>query len=442
MIDQETVPAAQSKPKWLRKLERESWQPELIISGAAIFGSLQLPDLITQMEEYFLLHYDRDTLFICYIAIIYWRILANGLIVTFIFHFIVRALWIGLAGLNSVFPGGFQTNKRFSEHFQENMRQEYGDVDGLIAKLDRLGSGIFGVAFAVAGVFLNFGCIGLLFIVIHSWLISLGIPPSRVLWTIGAVLLPILTLAVVSMIGHMERFRDTAFVRRFQWPVAKFITRLTYPVARRFIVTSSNLITSFYADRKSFGWYYLLGFLAIMASALSTILFSPNTVMFVDEVYHRRAADSLLLRTEYGKDEDNDGIYYRPVLDPAYAVNEEGMMVWIPLPEREMVFLESTCTLPEVDEHLPREQRRQARRKRLIACGRQYIRLNLNGQPIEAFDLDRQYYDNSAGSQYGMTAYIPAPPLTKGKNLLRVTTRYPHVETGAPREAYLPFYHY
>ncbi|THH41513.1 hypothetical protein [Neolewinella litorea] len=442
MEQQVTDNTVTRKPKWLRKLERESWQPELIISGAAIFGSLQLPDLITQMEHYFLLNYDRDTLFICYIASMYWRILTNGLIVTFIFHFIVRALWIGLAGLNSVFPGGFRTNQRFSAHFQKNMREEYGDVDGLIARLDRLGSGIFGVAFAVSGVFLNFGLIGLLLIVLHSWLVGQGVPADRVLLIIGLCLAPLLLLSLISMVGHAERFRDTAIVRRFQWPVTKVISRATYPLGRHFIVTSTNLVTSFYADRKTFTWYYLVGFVGLMVIALSSVLLNDNTRLFIDRVYHRNGADSLLLSTSYSADESYEGIYYRPVLDHTQGLSEAGMMVWIPLPEREMAYLLGDCSIPEVDDELPREERQQLRWQRIVDCGKEYIKIALNGRPQLDFKLERQYRENAAGSQYGMRAFLPDPPLAAGKNLLEVTTAYPHEKTGAPRTAYLPFYHY
>ncbi|MCP9235326.1 hypothetical protein [Lewinella sp. JB7] len=430
------------KPKWLRRLERESWQPELIISGAAILGSLQLPGLIEHAEQYFLLNYDRDTLFIGYVAAIYWRLLASGLIVTFILHFVVRALWIGLAGLNSVFPGGFKTNERFSLHYQENMKAEYGDVDGLISRLDRFGSGIFGVAFATAGVFLNFGFIGLIFIVLHSWLIEYGFAPRQVLYLIGALLLPLLIISVITMISHTKKFRDTAFVRRWQWPISLFVSRFTYPLARRYIVTASNLVTSYYADRKDFLGYFVLGILAISGLGMAASVNNPNTLYFVDPVYHRLAADSLLLPSASVGDETYEGIYVRPLLDRTLPISERGMAVWIPLPEREMFYLEGNCSLPEVDEDLPREDRRGLRREWLVACGKEYIEIELNGRPCREFQLERQYLKNEAGDQYGMRAFIPDPPLRPGKNLLRIVTQYPHEETGDPRVAYVPFYHY
>ena len=41
-----------NKPDWLVNLEQESWQAELIISGLAILGALQLPGLIDRFGQW------------------------------------------------------------------------------------------------------------------------------------------------------------------------------------------------------------------------------------------------------------------------------------------------------------------------------------------------------------------------------------------------------
>ncbi|WP_116124457.1 hypothetical protein [Lewinella sp. IMCC34183] len=441
-MDPARAPDAEPKPKWLRKLERESWQAELIISGAAIVGSLQLPGLIDQMEGYFLLNYDRDSLFISYIASIYWRVLATSLIATFIFHFVVRAMWIGLVGLNSVYPGGFQTNERFSQHHQERMKAEFGDIDGFIRRLDRLGSGIFGVAFALAGVFLNFGIVGVVFLFIHSWLVTAGFTSRQVFIGMGVLLAPLLLLSVLTMVSHSARYRDHPLVRRYQWPISMVVSRFTYPVARKYITTSINLVTSYYADQKGFGWKYLLGLVSLIVVMLLSLLANRQTLYFIDNYYHRIANDSLLLATNVSGKEAFDGIYVRPILTGESPITSEGLTVWIPLPEREMFFLESGCSVALVPEGLDRQEARMRRREWLVQCAGEYLSFAVNGEPAREFELERQYLTNAAGDQYGIRAFLPDPPLRKGKNLLRVTTQYPHEDTGEPRIAYLPFYHY
>ena len=127
------------KPKWLRKLERERWQAELIISGAALLGSLQLPGILEQFQHYLLLNYERASLQLWFFATSYWALFVYGLVLLFVLHFVVRALWIGLEGLNSVYPNGIGETNLSSEDYQQKMKAEYGDIDGFINRLDRMG---------------------------------------------------------------------------------------------------------------------------------------------------------------------------------------------------------------------------------------------------------------------------------------------------------------
>ncbi|MGB3799204.1 MAG: hypothetical protein WA952_05270 [Lewinella sp.] len=429
---------AKTKPKWLRKMERESWQPELIISGAAILGSLQLPGLLEQFEYYCLLNFDRDTLFICYIAVIYWRIVATGLIFTFIFHFIVRALWIGLIGLNSVYPGGFRTNQKFSEHYQQRMREEFGDIDGFINRLDRLGSGIFGFAFGIAGVFVNFGLVGVVFIFVHSWIIGYGLDPRQTLFAIGCLLSPLLLISVLTMISHTKRFRDLPFVKRFQWPASMLVSRFTYPLARRYITTSTNLVISYYADSKAFLAYFIGGMLIMIVFGMATMLSQDNVPFFIDQVYHRMADDSTRVDNVFAEEEVYDGIYYRPVIDEPRSESDRGLTFWVPLPERETVFMYGNC--PIAESNADGQERRAANRQRMLSCARDYLTISVNGVTVSDYQLKRQYRTNAAGDQLGVLAYVPKPNWRTGENLLEVVTQYPHEESGEPRRGYVPFY--
>ena len=428
----------QAKPKWLRKLERESWQAELIISGLAIIGSLQLPGLLDRVETYCLLHLDRDTLFICYIAALYWRILFSGLIVLFVFHFIVRALWIGLVGLNSVYPGGFRPNERFSEHFQENLRREYGDVDGLIAQLDRLGSGLFGIGFGIAGVFFNFGLLGSIVVVLHAWLIGRGVEPDRLLLYFALLFAPVLLASLVAMALHTKRLRDTAFARRYLWPLSKWQSRFTYPTARRYIVTSLNIVTSYYADSKAFVWYFLLGMLAMIGLGMSTSVNSPNIRFFIDAVYHRMANDSSLVTPDFVEGSDYRNIYYRPVLPRPEDVTPAALSLWVPLPEREYRFMDRNCSEAEVTrgEEEDRTTFRSRQRARTLRCAEAYFTVTVNGRTVEPIAYKREYKENEAGEQFGLRVYLENLALHGGLNVLGVTARYPHEDNGAPREAY------
>ncbi len=438
----EQLPApTRQKPKWLHKLEQESWQAELIISGAAIFGCLQLPEIIVSAEQYCLLNYDRDTLYICYFAIIYWRILVFGLIGIFIFHFIVRALWIGMAGLNSVYAGGFRPNEMFSQRFQDKLREEYGDVDATIRQLDRIGSGIFGLGFGIAGVFFNFGVVGVLLIFLHRWLIVLGFYSTTMLLIIGGFIGTMMTISVVTMIMHSKRYQDHPLTIKYQWRITQLVSRFTYPLARRYITTSLNLVTSYSTSSKSLLLYSLGGMVIVLTGGMVTSIKDENTMFFIDQVYHRMGNDSTRLTREFANGELYQGIYYRPILLPESTIDPRGLSFWVPLPERELAFLEAGCSLLEPDSDLVGQARRAIERQRLLQCARDYLTITVNGQTVSNYVLKRAYVENAAGSQFGLTVFVPGPPLRTGDNLIGVQTKYPFDDRGNWRQTYTPFFY-
>ena len=420
-----------SKPKWLKKLERESWQAELIISGLAILGSLQLPGLLESAEQYVLLNYDRDTLFIAYIAFIYWRIFTTGLIFLFLFHFIVRALWIGLVGLNSVYPGGFKVHARFSEHYQEQLRNEYGDVDGFIQRLDRLGSATFGVGFGVAGIFLNFGLVGAVAILLHNWLIKLGVPAAYISYGFVALLIPLFLSSIISMTLHSKKYQDTSTAKKYLWPLTKVASRVMYPLAGRYILTATNLFSSYYLDSKRILWYFVGAMVVIVGMGTSTALSSDNIRFFIDEVYHRMGDDATRYDARFMESEEYDGIYYRPVIEAPLAADR--LVFWVPLPQREFTYLLDSCSLPVIDEDLEADIRRIGYRERSMGCAREYLTVTLNGRVVDDYHIMREFRTNGAGEQFGYRLYLPDVTLTNGENLLEVTTAYPHEETGEHR---------
>ena len=113
----ENSPKMAKKPKWMKILEKQSWQAELVISGAAIFGSLQLPEAINRLIDQGIYYISDMTSTVVGVALFYLMAVAVILIANFIIHFILRALWIGMLGLVSVFPNGI--NYKFESYSED-----------------------------------------------------------------------------------------------------------------------------------------------------------------------------------------------------------------------------------------------------------------------------------------------------------------------------------
>ena len=88
----------QQTPEWLRRLEQESWQAELIISGLALYGSFQLPEFIYAVIDFFIRHLSVSQYFTGYMISYLMLLGVSVLSGFFIIHFVLRAYWVGLIG--------------------------------------------------------------------------------------------------------------------------------------------------------------------------------------------------------------------------------------------------------------------------------------------------------------------------------------------------------
>lgn len=435
------------KPKWLRKLERESWQAELIISGAALFGSLQLPGILENFQHYLLLNYERASLQLWFFATSYWVLFVYGLIFLFVFHFIVRALWIGLVGLNSIYPDGIVETALSSKDYQEKMKAEYGDIDGFINRLDRMASGMFGTGFAFIGLFFNLGLFMSIAILLLTFLQSLGVP-SFWAWLIGlspAVLTFI--LSIFSTVLNLPKFRDRAWVKQYHFPLAKFMTSLSYPVNTRYIATSLMLISSHSAPKETKAKDVIKGVATVMVGSLliGIVLGMSGGIkpQFMDRSYHSMGDDETGVDVSNYADSGYEGVLYEPLLSTLYPVADGLLWVWIPLPERELSIMLEGCFQPEVDDDLPRAEERKAKRKRLVACAAEYVEVYVDDQIIPLPTALREYRSTEAASeQFGVRFDLSTRSPSSGRHILKVVTHYPLEDDANDqyRTTYIPFF--
>jgi hypothetical protein len=147
-----------------------TWELELLISGAVTFALLQLPatvdrwyfstePMVTGNTRYLLLGLYEYAKFILY-----------ALIPSFIVHLAARAYWVGLIGLDSVFPHGVVWEKHGRLPIARVVyRERQPSLEALIRATDRFCSIIFSFAFSIAFIFL-FSIAGMLVL----WLIAFG----------------------------------------------------------------------------------------------------------------------------------------------------------------------------------------------------------------------------------------------------------------------------
>jgi hypothetical protein len=101
-------PARRGSPrlrKVLRDLHHQTWELELLISGLVTFALLQAPAPVDRAFNFLRVELGEGAAFVATLTFAYGKLAIYGLLTAFVFHLVVRALWVALVGLDSVFPG-------------------------------------------------------------------------------------------------------------------------------------------------------------------------------------------------------------------------------------------------------------------------------------------------------------------------------------------------
>jgi hypothetical protein len=128
-----------------------TWEMELLVSGATIFGLLQLPTLLD--HGYFRFY---NLLPGAYARLVmplwlYSKIAVVTLVLTFITHLCLRGYWVALVGMNSVYPGGIRWDRLgLGPIARERFRAHGDDMPSVIERADNRATRVFGIGFSFA----------------------------------------------------------------------------------------------------------------------------------------------------------------------------------------------------------------------------------------------------------------------------------------------------
>ena len=141
--------------EWLEKLQQESWQLELLISGFAIVGIYAARTTIKNLEIFQEMYLFDETgrlasTFILVLQKGWWIFFIN-----LIFHVTLRGLWIGAIGLRYVSGEINYDQFRYADRVTQYLKNKVGSYDDFIENLERLCSVIFAYTFLLFLLFFS-----------------------------------------------------------------------------------------------------------------------------------------------------------------------------------------------------------------------------------------------------------------------------------------------
>ena len=204
--------------KLLSKLQEESWQLELLISGFAIFGLFTAFPTLTESTR---TAQNTQQIYKFVISLVA-QISCAILIFNLLLHVLLRGLWIGALGLRYVSGDIDYESLNYSERFTKYLKNKVGSFDKYIATLENYCSIIFAVSFllifyvlAITFTIIAMACIGKFVIGnedLPTWLSKGG----------GIILLLFL---IFGMFISFIDFATQGFLKKKKW-----LSKLYFPV--------------------------------------------------------------------------------------------------------------------------------------------------------------------------------------------------------------------
>ncbi|MFK8059262.1 MAG: hypothetical protein AB8B78_04135, partial [Polaribacter sp.] len=209
----------------LDKLQQESWQLELLISGFAIFGlvsSLGHLDYLWN-EAVALESYNKFLYPIAYSACVV-------LIVNLVIHVVLRGLWIGAIGLRYVSGEIDYESLKYKKRFTSHLKRKVGSFDKYINTLENYCSILFAITFLSLFYIISFFSISLIITFAGNFFIKSGIFPE----VVGLVLLGFFAMFFLfsSLIVFID-FITQGYLKKKEWtsflyfPIYKIFSIIT-----------------------------------------------------------------------------------------------------------------------------------------------------------------------------------------------------------------------
>ena len=194
-------------PGWLQRLQENSWELELLISGGAIFTLVPSRCTLAWMASPQL----PGTDIVFFAVMLTTKILTLG----FVLHLLSRAYWLCLVCINSVYPQGIRAEAiRWAKPFAG--KHETGDnLKQLIEEVDRFCGMVIFTSIMSVMVLAGWLLLFVLGVSVGSWFAEALSLDDDLWWTawlvgFGLYVLDLLTMGVLRRIPYLSYGRHLA----------------------------------------------------------------------------------------------------------------------------------------------------------------------------------------------------------------------------------------
>ncbi|WP_287598528.1 hypothetical protein [Thermomonas sp.] len=414
-----------------------TWEVELLISGVAVFAMLQLPGWLDDRMFALEPRLDEDWRIVLALSYFYAKSAAVVLAATFAMHLMLRAQWIALVGVHSVYPQGIRLDRLRMGPIQRSIEAErQGTTEAAIERADNRSSVAFAIGVSVALIIASV-CVALAAVLVLATLATqaLGLQTEPV-WLFSGALAALLVPYVIaaSLDQYLPgRIRPDTRSHRIITSVLRFYTRMGMSRTNNRIV---SILGSNGGERRMMATVVGLMLASIISVSATYLAMRSDSVIgsysgFPD-------ADALAVNpAHYDDQRDPARDNVRPYLQSAVIIGPYLKLVVPYQPRRDEAAMRDRCG---------KETRKLAGTELAmaqLACLQGLHPATLDGKPLT--DLRYEIASDPRTDRPALLAMIDVRELPRGRHELRVARppradRKPDKDNPDPHFDAIPFW--
>ncbi|OSY86951.1 hypothetical protein WH52_13700 [Tenacibaculum holothuriorum] len=399
---------------WLQRLKDESWEAELLVSAIAIFGAFKLFDLVKWAANFFIDKLNPDQYIIAYFITFFSLIAVSALVSMFVIHFVLRAYWVGLVGLNSVFPDYSIEDTAYSKIYTKKILAILPKLKDSIQKVDELCSVIFSVAFTFLFIYGYIALFTSIYLLLFN-ILSKYVPKSILL--IPAILIAVgaMIQTIVSLYSNLKQNKEKEKLQQLNFTLVKYANMMLFGPLYKNLLQVFMIFGSNFKKKKSLSYLILL--FLFSGSVVAGIQLRNTNIFYLVGSNYQRYFDPYKTYSNYYKDTSNTNFLLTPEIQ-SDLIKSNVVEVFIPIFDYESSMRESICGKYEKPEDAPREERIRNRANYLKECYKKYHNIFLDNKKIDVSFL--RYDNHHKTDQFGIVSFLNIKDLPEGLHELKI----------------------
>lgn len=417
--------------EWLKKLERESWQLELLVSAFTIFllimGDQAFEKFLTDLRYQYNLSDGVLTFGFIFLGLL--KVSLQALTYCLITHLMLRGFWIGAIGLRSVQSSIDFNVLKYNDFFTEKLKKKVISLDQLVFKLDEICSVIFAFAFLVISMLLSFGMYFLTFGLLAILFGTIGeLTPDNIDNIVGIVaavtFLSLLLSGIIYMIDYFTLgfFKKIKWLRKIYYPVYRFYSLITLAVLSRSIYY--YMISKFTKKRIRILYGFAAGLFVV------TLLFR-----FDQHQYFPEEDNQFLMSANYYDDERSEDDYVEVASIESQFIAKPYFQLFIRYNPSDNSIIKDHCPdfVPLKDDGLNWRLEMNVDDENFSITGKDYsgedfeksisclssiYEVSINDSIYQ--EVNYYFYEHPSQNQRGLLAMISTEDLLPGENVMRL----------------------